>query len=143
MPPQQWNGPTCRDFETSCATWAINDQCTANPQYMNENCKVSCGQCSLLNTSNRLAACGYSTFFRQVLTGISVVNNLFMSTSLEKPPIRGKNTETKRGKFLTRNCGIPAQNGSYRGQEYKARTNTHLNPARYKGKTLILTPYEL
>jgi hypothetical protein len=35
----------CEDTTTSCRAWAKSDQCTVNPIWMRENCKLSCGVC--------------------------------------------------------------------------------------------------
>jgi hypothetical protein len=36
---------TCIDETIACAGWAADDQCSNNPGYMLENCKLSCNIC--------------------------------------------------------------------------------------------------
>lgn len=36
----------CRDSNPSCADWKKQDQCTANPGFMLQNCRLSCGVCA-------------------------------------------------------------------------------------------------
>merc|ERR1719394_1002456 len=38
-------GP-CSDDNQNCGNWAASGQCQANPAYMLENCRLSCGVCS-------------------------------------------------------------------------------------------------
>jgi len=35
----------CMDSHDNCAMWAASDECSANPEWMLENCKKSCDQC--------------------------------------------------------------------------------------------------
>ena len=35
----------CIDEDVRCAGWAADDQCSSNPDYMLENCKLSCSSC--------------------------------------------------------------------------------------------------
>jgi len=37
---------TCKDLNPACADWSANNQCGANPEYMMQNCRKSCGACS-------------------------------------------------------------------------------------------------
>ena len=37
---------TCRDDHADCPNWASGGQCDANPAYMLDNCRASCGACS-------------------------------------------------------------------------------------------------
>jgi len=38
-------GEGCADEEASCGPWANAGDCTTNPQYMGEHCKLACGLC--------------------------------------------------------------------------------------------------
>ena len=40
-----------------CKLWARTGQCEGNPEYMNENCPVSCGVCGTLSTSTTAIPC--------------------------------------------------------------------------------------
>ena len=35
----------CTDKNEYCADWAKRGECTANPEWMEENCAKSCGKC--------------------------------------------------------------------------------------------------
>ena len=37
---------TCRDLNPSCPNWSKEGQCDANPAYMHEQCRKSCGICA-------------------------------------------------------------------------------------------------
>merc|ERR1712176_111732 len=38
------DGP-CEDANDQCLDWAAGGECSANPAYMHESCKLSCGLC--------------------------------------------------------------------------------------------------
>jgi len=37
---------TCRDLNAECASWAKSNQCEANPDFMMQSCRKSCGLCA-------------------------------------------------------------------------------------------------
>lgn len=37
---------TCSDLNMACAEWARAGQCNANPDYMSQQCRKSCGLCA-------------------------------------------------------------------------------------------------
>ena len=41
-------GDVCANTTTSCAIWAVNDECTKSPEYMHRDCPVSCDVCSIV-----------------------------------------------------------------------------------------------
>ena len=49
--PDRRTGGGCRDAHTLCARWADDGQCTANPQFMESECALSCGACEGVRTA--------------------------------------------------------------------------------------------
>eukprot|EP00978_Attheya_sp_CCMP212_P013862 scaffold34938_cov53-Attheya_sp.AAC.4 len=43
--PTTYSFPDCVDDEPRCAGWAKQGECSANPGYMNKDCKKSCNVC--------------------------------------------------------------------------------------------------
>jgi len=37
---------SCRDLNTQCSEWQRSGQCSANPGFMLQNCRLSCGECN-------------------------------------------------------------------------------------------------
>jgi len=44
----------CVDDNDRCTEWAADDQCSSNPGYMLENCKLSCNDCQSVEGNNQL-----------------------------------------------------------------------------------------
>ncbi|KAL1527729.1 hypothetical protein AB1Y20_009114 [Prymnesium parvum] len=46
-PPDQERAPegSCADYSSNCLNWARVGECTANPQFMLDECRQSCGKC--------------------------------------------------------------------------------------------------
>jgi len=44
----------CVDDNDRCTEWAADDQCSSNPGYMLENCKLSCNDCQNVEGNNQL-----------------------------------------------------------------------------------------
>ena len=49
-PPRTTTPPNCEDTDVLCGYWAINGECQNNPQWMPQNCPVSCNTCDLRTT---------------------------------------------------------------------------------------------
>merc|ERR1712113_257012 len=54
-PPTTTPAPGCSDNNQYCEDWAASGQCDANPNYMLESCRKSCGVCSLSAAARREA----------------------------------------------------------------------------------------
>ncbi|EYC32913.1 hypothetical protein Y032_0002g507 [Ancylostoma ceylanicum] len=59
-PNSLWNSLTCTDFSSQCGQWSRQGQCNSNSAFMWENCKRTCGRCSLLSLAARLISCQFS-----------------------------------------------------------------------------------
>jgi len=51
----------CRDLNPSCGEWQRAGQCSANPQFMLMNCRLSCGECSEKASSGSAVLCTNSS----------------------------------------------------------------------------------
>merc|ERR1712039_22801 len=54
-PPPTTPAPGCSDTNQYCEDWAASGECDANPNYMLEYCRKSCGVCSLSAAARREA----------------------------------------------------------------------------------------
>jgi hypothetical protein len=43
--PGSGDGGRCADEDAQCSAWAQAGQCSANPDYMQQNCRFACGLC--------------------------------------------------------------------------------------------------
>uniref|UniRef100_A0A7I4YHX2 ShTK domain protein n=1 Tax=Haemonchus contortus TaxID=6289 RepID=A0A7I4YHX2_HAECO len=80
-----YNTPACNDFNSRCSTWRAQNQCTANRNYMWENCRQSCQACSIGMLSNRLSSCGLS---RQETPRRRLVPRLRVSPTTSRQSVR-------------------------------------------------------
>ena len=52
---QSWHGQEqCVDAEVDCGLWAAAGECTANYIYMRQKCRMSCGECAVLDPSTHM-----------------------------------------------------------------------------------------
>ena len=49
-PPGTVTPPNCEDTDILCGYWAANGECQNNPEWMPQNCPVSCNTCDLRTT---------------------------------------------------------------------------------------------
>jgi len=74
----------CLDEHSSCRSWAADGECTNNPNYMEENCRLSCDLCFTKNEGGETFDFGVKYGVHQVCEGDRKLETIQIVKKMEK-----------------------------------------------------------